>query len=273
MAILDMAYPGKYKNKQLPAIKRLFQNASYYSGYALLSIGVMPFTFGNYIKPKESPLYGSQRQHCHARFIQHYTGAEQWRADGRILPESDRNCKRHLTKPGRIYHRPFKALPITVLGGTLPVLMAIYRPFICPGQHLYLYFWHPGIFVPVDQKHNVWVYGIDVPMKPTIKDLKKVVMSYWKKRELAEKDSRQYGSPAKKRFDLQLYILIQFCCFLFKRAFFLAKQNGSPCLSGPFCKSRNRDGSYAILFSDADAKVLILFIADAVIPITLKTLP
>lgn len=201
---IGYVYPGKYKNKQLPAIKELFKNAkAIIVDMRCYPSEFMPFTFGNYIKPKESP------------FVRFSKGSTATPGSFSITPVLNNGGADSLYFTGKVIvivnatsqsqaeytTMAFQSAPnVTVLGSTTAGADGNVSPIYLPGN-IFTYISGIGIFYPDGSETQRVGVRIDVPVKPTIKGLKEGRDELLEKAiELAEKDNGNTGSPAKKAF-------------------------------------------------------------------------
>ncbi|MFT3826268.1 MAG: S41 family peptidase [Chitinophagaceae bacterium] len=194
-------YPGKYKNNQLPEIKKRFKDAkAIIVDMRCYPSEFMPFTFGSYLKPALTPF---------VKFTKGDAGTPGLFTETPLLQSGGENGDHYTGKVIVIVNATsqsqaeyttmaFQSAPNTIVLGSTTAgadgnVSAIYLP-----GNIFTYISGIGVFYPDGRPTQRVGVHVDVPMKPSIRGILDGRDELLEKAiELAEKGE---SSPAKKAF-------------------------------------------------------------------------
>jgi C-terminal processing protease CtpA/Prc len=168
-------FPGKYKNKQLPAIKELFKNTK---GMVIdmrcYPSEFMPFSFGEYIKPANSPFvkFTGGSVNTPGLFsigppISNGTGnPDYYKNKIVVIVNAATQSQAEYTTMA------FQSAPqVTVIGSTTAAADGNVSPIYLPGN-IFTYISGIGVYYPDGTETQRAGVKINVPIKPTISGIK-----------------------------------------------------------------------------------------------------
>ncbi|WP_285009702.1 S41 family peptidase [Pedobacter faecalis] len=170
---IGYVYPAKYKNTDLPAIKKLFANAqSIVVDMRCYPSDFMPFTFGNYIKKKHSPFVNFTR--ADLQRPGEFSFADQplkngggGQFSGNVIVIVDASSQSNAEYTTMAFQ---SAANVRVLGSTTAGADGNVSRIVLPGG-LSTMISGIGIFYPDGTRTQRVGVKIDYPMKPTIKGI------------------------------------------------------------------------------------------------------
>jgi C-terminal processing protease CtpA/Prc len=167
-------FPGKYKNKQLPAIKELFKNTKgIVVDMRCYPSEFMPFTFGSYIKSTATPFVkftgGSvSTPGLFTMGKELYNGGNSMAYNGKIVVIVNASTQ----SQAEYTTMAIQSAPnVTVIGSTTAGADGNVSSIYLPGN-IFTYISGIGVYYPDGTETQRSGVRIDVPIKPTIKGIK-----------------------------------------------------------------------------------------------------